>query len=266
MTRTVSALIISFVFFATVVAEAETFSRSISLSWEEIPDSSGYELELSRIIDKDRKSKPLIFKPKTNRWKGKIRPGQYSMRIRSIDDRGVPGEWNEPSTIIVRLPAPTPLEPKNKASITSTQADKHEVHFQWSPVPGAKSYRVEILAEDGSPVHSTEVTSSSLRHSLPVAKSYKWSVTPVSEDDIPGDPLSEPVNFTLVGKPVDSPVVEKPESRFANQVKWSKPQHAETFDYVLSRKDKDGRWRVVERKSGVKDNFKIGRASCRERV
>lgn len=255
MIQTISALLFTFVLLAASVVRADNYARSISLNWEEIPDSSGYELELTRIIDKDRKSKPLIFKARTNRWTGKIRPGQYSMRIRSIDDRGVPGEWNEPSTIIVRLPATTPLEPKNKVSISSNQADQHEVNFQWAPVPDAKAYRVEILNEDGSPVHSTEVTTPSLKHSLPVAKSYKWSVTPIADGDIPGDPLSEPISFTVIGKPVDSPVVEKPESRFSNEVKWSKPDHADTFDYVLSRKEKDGTWKVVERKTGVKENF-----------
>lgn len=256
MSRTFSALTLAAaLFFAASVSKAGTITRSISLSWEPIPDSSGYELELTRHLEKGQKSKPLIFKSKVHRWTGKIIPGRYTMRIRSIDDRGVPGDWNDPAEIVVPLPATTLLEPKEKASIQSDQVQNHEVSFQWAPVPGASRYRIEIFAEDGSPIHSAEVSHSPWKYTLPVAKSYKWTVTPISENAIPGDTVSAPANFTLIGKAPDTPIVEKPESRFSNKVTWSKPDHADTFDYVLSRKDKDGRWKVVERKTGVKENF-----------
>ncbi len=255
--RLASAFIIIAILFAVPVVKAATLSRSITLNWEEVPDSTGYELELTRTLSKGQKSKPLKFKTKKNTWTGKILPGEYTMRLRSLDDRGVPGEWSEPSTVVVRLPETTLLAPTEKATLQTSSDKDQEVVFQWAPVPGASRYKVEIFGEDGSPVHAAEVGNTSWRYSLPVARMYKWAVTPISPENIPGDPVTSPFSFTLVGKALEAPVVEQPDSRFADKISWSTPEHAETFDYILSRKDAQGRWRVVARKNDVKENFVV---------
>lgn len=263
-------------------AQEDIAKRSISLSWEEIPDSTSYDLELTRVLPDGTKRKPMLFKSKSNEWSGKIPPGTYEMRLRAIDDRSVPGDWSEASRIPVKLPAPTmdAAKPAANAQLKVGEDIEAMIPFEWAPIPGAKKYKVEVFADDGkvapannvpadgenadsearspaaeAPVEKAEPiatetfekTSGSIK--LPVAKSYKWRVIGISSEDVVGDEPAEGVPISVIGKKLAVPEVPKPDSKFVTKIGWKGSEYAQKYDYVLTRKDRGGRWEVLEKKN-----------------
>ncbi len=248
--------ILGFVFIpGSVWAQEDIAKRSISLSWEEIPDSINYDLELTRVLPDGTKRKPLLFKSKANEWSGKIPPGTYEMRLRAIDDRNVPGDWSDPSQIPVKLPAPTmeTAQPAANAQLKVNEDREALIPFQWAPIPGAVKYKVEVF-EDGAeskaePIANEIFETEKGSIKLPVAKKLKWRVVGISSEEVVGDEPPESVPITIFGKKVGVPEVVKPDSKFVTKIGWKGAEFSEKYDYVLSRKDRSGRWQVLEKKT-----------------
>jgi hypothetical protein len=93
--------------------------RSLELELEEVPNSSGYEVEVTRIVDGKPNGKGKIFKLESTSWNAQLLPGRYQMKTRSIDRRGVPGEWTDPKLFTVKLFAPTIKNPPENSHFQS---------------------------------------------------------------------------------------------------------------------------------------------------
>lgn len=290
MRRAKLILILAFFLIPVFARAQEDFAkRSISLSWEEIPDSTNYDLELTRVLPDGTKRKPMLFKSKSNEWSGKIPPGTYEMRLRAIDDRNVPGDWSDPSMIPVKLPAASmeTAKPAANAQIKANEDVEAMIPFQWAAIPGAKKYKVEVFADDGKAAPAAapkpapkekiegeegaeeeerapaaeaptekaepiateifEKTSGSVK--LPVAAKYKWRVTGISSEELVGDEPADALPITVIGKKLAVPEVPKPDSKFVTKIGWKGSEYAKKYDYVLTRKDRGGRWQILERKN-----------------
>src|SRR5437868_5616668 len=96
---------------AMPAARGEALSRHhLELELDEVQGVKGYEVKLLR-IQKGKKKPPAIFKLKKSVWAADLVPGKYEMAVRSIDERGVPGEWSESQEILVKIPAPAIVHP-----------------------------------------------------------------------------------------------------------------------------------------------------------
>lgn len=232
-------------------AAVQSVKRSISLEWEEVPDSTGYQIEVRKIRENGERGKPMVFPTKKSIWEGKIFSGKYEMRLRSLDDRGVPGDWSDPSEFWVKIPAAEPVLPKDGSQLNGASADESEVKFEWRPVSGAAGYRLEVLDSSGQVVQSKDTTTTKETVNLKVAQTYQWRVISLmKEGNEPGELPEKNARFLHIGTKLEKPKIDKPTTKFVTEVNWSAPEHASKYSYILMRKRADGKWAVVERKVG----------------
>jgi hypothetical protein len=71
----------------TLGNDPTTYKREIKVELEEVLNAKSYEIELT---SKDT-SKKQMFKMKKPLWRANIKPGVYSFKLRSVDQRGVSG-------------------------------------------------------------------------------------------------------------------------------------------------------------------------------
>jgi hypothetical protein len=159
--------------------------RELSIEWEEIKGSAGYELEFVRLLGNETEKKPQMFKAKGTRWNGQIQPGQYRVRVRSFDDRGSPGDWAKPFNYVVRRPPPEVVKP------VSVSREK----LEWRAFPGAESYDVELAYKSGSAWKVWQTKSE-----------YKATELPL-DADFPGGPTKLTVITVFEGGEKSEPAV-----------------------------------------------------------
>jgi hypothetical protein len=232
----------------TLVLAEELPRRDLELELEDIPGVTGYELQVIRLLEKNKKKKPLNFKIKSITWKARLVPGRYEMRVRSVDSRGVPGEWSEPQEFIVKLPPPGLVSPPPQGIIRSTENEKEEVAFEWKSVQGAEKYKLRVYGPDGSLVQEVVETDTSATINLPVAQVYGWNVVPVMAGDLDGEGAEPVSRFELFGGTLGNPSIDGLADTDTKEFKWSNVEFAGEYDFKLEKKDNQGNWKVVDQK------------------
>lgn len=242
-------LFASLIFTIAMPAEAQVRAkRHISLELEEVEGATQYEIELTS----KNSSKVSNFKMKKALWTANITPGEYKLRLRSYDSRGVPGAWSEETSFLVKLPGPDLIKPELKSEIKTAEESDYNIDMSWADVPGTKKYKVDVTSEDGTIVKSEQFSEPRGSIKLPVAQKYKWTVTPISKSGEVGDVQETPGEFTLLGAPIETIEIEKPEDIWVQNIKWKKPDYVEQYTYMLQRKTDDGKWQKLE----AQENFK----------
>ena len=182
--------------------------QSVILTWGDVPDAAGYSVEIadnpgfSSVLWKASTTQsiavPEILLP----------DGAYWWRVRAVDAAGTLGLWSDvgrvaktwPSQIGGTRVAATPTG--GGASFTALNP-----YFSWSPVPGAKSYDVEV--SPGDQFNDVVFRGESLSQSFatPAAAgalpddTYSWRVRARDPKDNPG-PWTVATTFT---KSLDAP-------------------------------------------------------------
>ncbi|MEQ1877109.1 MAG: hypothetical protein ABL958_10715, partial [Bdellovibrionia bacterium] len=204
MIKALLFLILASVFLTGGPVGAVEFRRAVDLEWEAVDGSPFYEIEVSKHLGGGKKKDPQVFKVNTAKWNGRLKPGQYEMRLRSVDSRHVPGDWSDPSVFWVKLPPPTQTQPAVDQEFKAPDHDETDVEFGWDKVAGAKKYKIEVKAVR-STFTKTEVTDDlNAKLSLPVAEAYLWRVAALLPDDEEGDPGETWRKFTVVGKNLET--------------------------------------------------------------
>lgn len=251
MRLSASLFILIFTFW-TAVVWAAPYRRLVNFEWEAIEGAKSYEIELTQSKEDDKedgKGKTFTFKVKEAAWNGRLTPGKYMMKLRSRDYRGVPGDWSPPSEFNVGLEAAALKSPPSRSKIASKETDKVKMDFQWTPVGGADQYQFVLTSEDGKTQISETLTDTKIKVEIPVAMNYTWKVSATNKDGIQSDATSVG-QFSVLGKPIENPTIEKPESDFVREVKWTRPDYASRYDvFVLKFNAKDKKWekfKVIE--------------------
>ncbi|MCB0408413.1 MAG: hypothetical protein KDD34_09430, partial [Bdellovibrionales bacterium] len=244
---------ITFTFYSPIVL-SEEFQRSVNLEWEPVEGATMYEVQIVRILENGKKKAPVTFSMESPLWQATINYGKYELSLRSYDDRSVPGDWSDPMEFLVRPPPPDIIQPQEKSTLSSNDDNREKVTFAWKPVSGAKSYQLKVSSVDGATNEniSTESTSHSLH--LSVAKEYAWKVIAVMKEGDLGEEAESPHLFRVLGTALQTPQIEKPVSKFVQELEWNKPSYAESFDYALYRQDQNKRWHKVSSKKNVSEN------------
>ncbi len=236
-------ILISTFLFMSEVALSETYRRLVNFEWETIENAKSYELEIFQSNKKD--SKKFSFKIKEAAWNGRLSAGKYQLKLRALDARSVPGEWGAPIDFDVNLENVTMKSPAPNANVNSNEEKEEEVNLVWAAVGGADSYQVEIHSEDGKfdKVETTPQTNYKVK--LPVATRFNWKVTAKNNAGINSDAVSV-AQFSLLAAKIEKPKIEKPESEFVRDLKWSRPKFTDRFDYAVSRYNKKtSKWEPV---------------------
>lgn len=217
--------------------------RLTNFEWDPMPGAKSYEIEIK---PKKGDGKPYLFNVSTTAWNGDLKPGKYTMRLRSKDHRGVPGEWSGAEEFTVKLQPIELIFPKENSEVNSGESDTADVDFSWEESPYAKSYDVIIKDASGKILSSTTETSNKFSIKLPVAAKYSWTVIGTDEFNEKGQSSDSPSQFTLLGKQLDLPRIIEPETPYVRQINWDKVEQAEKYQVSLKRKDNNSKkWKVV---------------------
>ncbi|HRO66217.1 MAG TPA: hypothetical protein PL182_01485 [Pseudobdellovibrionaceae bacterium] len=226
-------LFLSFFLTLTVfeAAQAQAYRRLVNFEWEPIEGASSYELEIQQT---KKGGKLYKFKEKKAEWSGRLTPGAYTMRVRALDYRRVPGDWSASSPFDVGLEAVRTTFPKSKAELMGKGEDTTEVEFRWQPVPGAVSYQFELNSSAPDFKHETTLKETKLRLKVPVAETFSWKIQALGKDDIKSEAvaLSE---FTVLGPRLASPKMETPENEFVREIVWEKTPYATKYDVAVAK-------------------------------
>lgn len=247
-------LFIIFIFstFSIRLQAADAFRRHVSFELEQVDGAKLYEIELTQ-LKKDGRSN--FFKTKTPQWQGDLLTGHYEMRARTLDRRGVPGEWGEVGAFDVLLDKTKIKYPLSQTQIkeTKARAKETEVTFEWEPVEGAISYRFELHNKDGSLKIDKVVTSTDLLQALPVSDVFQWKVSAIGLDNLTSEYNSEN-EFSIQGPKLESPKLVVPLSAFVRELKWQN-MNAKNVALVVNRWDELKKmWILVFEDSNFQEN------------
>lgn len=243
-------LMISWGLFWSAAAPAESL-RNVDLEWEQVEDATKYQIRIAPKSTEGSSPNSKTFKTNEPKWSGSLVPGLYTMELRSYDARGVPGEWSEPAEFWVKTPPPRPLSPAPNARERSNEDETYTTQFKWQAISGANLYRLEIESHDGAVKMTKEVTAPEVSVELPVARVYRWRVYGIMANQEPGEIPEAWQRLTLMGAPLERPNLQKPLTKYVQELAWEPTKHAAGYDYVLERRTAQG-WKPVERKRGIK--------------
>ncbi len=221
----------SLLFIFAEVASAAPYRRLVNFEWEAIDGAKSYEIELKQVKEKGE-GKTFTFKVPEAAWNGRLSAGKYIMKLRSRDYRGVPGDWSTPSDFNVGLEAAVLKLPAPRARIESKDESTTEMKFDWAPVGGADKYHFELVSEDGKTTLREDLKDTNFKTKVPVAANYTWKVSATNEEGIDSDAVSVG-QFTVLGKAVAAPKLQKPETEFVREVKWDRPDNTANYDVVV---------------------------------
>lgn len=235
-----SAFILLLISFWTSMVWAAPYRRLVNFEWEAIENAKSYEIELKQVKAKGEEAKTFTFKVTEAVWNGRLTPGKYLMKLRSRDYRGVPGKWSEESEFNVGLETAVLKFPGSRLQIPTNEKDKTTVNFKWAPVGGADRYQFTLTSEDGKTQITEILKEPSFKTTLPVASHYTWKVSSANDEGIVSDATAVG-QFTIMGKPVENPRIEKPETDFVRELKWSKPDYVSSYDIYILKYNKTAR-------------------------
>lgn len=231
----------------------ERVRRNVEIEFEKIEGASSYEIQVVR--KDDSKKKPIKFKMREPKWSATIKPGIYSMQIRSYDDRGVPGDWSPPSDITVKLPSVIGLKPSANEVVNASAEKTDEVKFQWVPVQGAAKYRVHAQSANGTWVQDKDIETNSVTLDVPCGEYINWTVAAIDDEGEVGDTWEAPQSFELRGPPLTKPAIEKPISAYLKEMQWKKPDFATSYAYSLKYLNpQTKKWEQVDSQQDYPDN------------
>jgi len=222
-----------FIFFFSMIlvlavqtAWAEPYRREVEFEWDAIEGAQTYDLEL---VGK----KTLTFQTRKAQWSGKLAPGSYRMRVRAKDHRGVPAQWSPVEEFRVGLETPQLVSPKQDEKLETNELKKAEIVFEWSAVGATKKYVFEVSEKGGEVIHKAELSETKITVKLPVAKEYSWKVTALGQDLQSDEPLQ--AQMILLAQKLEKPQIEKPESDFVREIKWTPDERAQHYDFAVQR-------------------------------
>lgn len=240
------------------VSLADTYRRLVNFEWEAIPGASIYEIEIAPVKTTDTNKAPYNFKSQNPAWSGKLTPGTYTMKLRSKDHRGVPGKWSSPEEFQVALEKIKLISPTVPTSgllqIVSKEEGEHGLQFSWEPLGTNVQYKITLESTDGKFKKEFTTPESTLKIGVPVASSYDFKISGIATDSGITSEEATKTQITILGKQLDRPVIDKPESNYVRFLRWSKPNKTESFDMSISRREKNGKWKVMKNVAATTDS------------
>jgi hypothetical protein len=227
-------LILALTFACISLHAKDVYKKVISFEWDPVAGAKRYQVQFTN--QKNNSQVTTDFFTETNSYTGPIPPGLYKMKLRSLDNRNVPGVWSEEVAFPVLLDKVEVTQPTQvNLEIKSVNADTEEVSFEWKEVLGADKYSIKIKDPDsGAEILDQTVNDFKAVISLPVGKKYQWSITALDSGDLKSE--AETVgDITVVGKKLDKPSITTPENEFVRDISWAQDPYAQTYSVELQK-------------------------------
>lgn len=219
--------------------------RVTNFEWDPIPQAKSYEIEISP-IGTETKHEPFRFTVTDPLWNGELKPGKYTMRLRSRDRRGVPGEWSGAEEFYVKLYAPKAVFPLANNAVNSNEEDTFELGLKWEYQSEASRYKIHIEDESKTFSQDLESTEGTVKVKVPVARKYTWTITGYDKQGKEGEPFGDAIPFSVIAKKLDTPKLEIPETSYVRNLKWEPINNAANYKYTLLKKGTDRKWRMFK--------------------
>lgn len=199
----ISLLVLSLLASTLLFADA---SRWIDIEWDKVPDAKEYEVELFLEEDGSSYSRGK-FTVDSPHWSNAVYPGTYSLRIRSIDARGVPGEWTDKFPVKVKILNPSLIRPSKAEKVSDTF-----VKFEWLPIKDASGYQLIVRDANKRIVHQSSLNEASESVYIKSLGQYSWTAFALGQGE--AAPSKEEwseksfVEFERVGGELEAPQVQ----------------------------------------------------------
>lgn len=200
-------------------------TRWIDLEWEQVEDAREYEIELFQ-QEGDKVLPRGKYKTDSAEWSHAVPPGKYSLRLRSVDKRGVPGEWSANIPLKVRMQNPKLLRP-----VPSDKVSDPMVTFEWAAVEGAANYQL-VVQQGDKILHNALTTELNASVYLESLGKTQWTVFALEKDEEARSSDNLPANafslFTRTGTVLDAPFVSA-DLKEKVSIGWKKVNLAQVY-------------------------------------
>lgn len=224
--------ILSLLSFSAV--SKEDYKKVISFEWDPVFGAKRYQVQFTN--QKNNSELVTDFYTDTNTYTGPIPPGIYKMKLRSLDNRNVPGVWSEEVAFPVLLDKVDVVQPAQKIlEQKSLNSETDELSFEWKEVLGADKYSLKIKdAETNTEILEQTVSDFKVVVSLPVGKKYIWSVVALDSADLHSESETSG-EITFFGKKLDKPNIITPENEFVRDISWAQEPLVQTYSIELQK-------------------------------
>lgn len=170
---------------------------SVKLSFDE--DQLEGELEIKHPLGRQR-----IYKIQAGRISLQLPPERYDFRTRSLDERGVAGDWSDWQELLIKPKMIKWSGPRGPASeqSASPQTKKAKVSLQWPSGDGALKYRVVVSDSIGRET-ILESPETKLDLELPPGE-YAWTIVSIAASGLESS-ASEPAKILIKGPQLQQP-------------------------------------------------------------
>jgi hypothetical protein len=261
---------IFFIIFLTInsLKADEIPTRWIDLEWDDIPEAKGYDIELFELLDGKEYSRGIFHSDKSH-WSKETKAGKYSVKIRALDKRKVPGPWGEAMPISVKLIPPTLLKPSNDEIFSTSEMDDLVILFHWNISQGSKLYQIVVFNEKNEVIVNEVITNNDYQKRISQIDNYKWFVMPLYSDDEklpPAEILSKNNNsiimkkFSVKGKQLIAPIINLEYSAKKGVIfRWEEIYRAEKYKYELYKEDENNDIKKIANGETTKKILGVGK-------
>ncbi len=224
------------------IEEKESVSE-LEVDWDLVPNAKNYEVEI-----KNEKGSIQILKSIKNTTKTTLTCGSYSLRARSFNKRGVPGEWSAYKNFQVPLKPARRIFPENRNQIITDETVKSDVTFIWEQSGKGVRYKFELFNSEKKRIVQRETLNTQITLTLPVGQSYSWRLTSSKKGCVFDLAREEIFTFDLIGK------LKTPEiSEVSNEIQWTRQNEKMTYDYLLERRSShyDMTWKYIKSRNNT---------------
>ena len=160
--------------------------KTVIIDVEGDPAAQLYQYELVKFSADNKPLPPSIFEQKEARFKMKLPPGLYELRVRSLLLNQSVSDWSKPQRFYIRFPYPNLIAPKDGLEFDPLDNWHNQLELQWQPIEGANKYLVRVLDKVTKNIVAVkEVREPSVTIEVEHEHSYQWSVIALSYGEKP---------------------------------------------------------------------------------
>lgn len=229
-------------FAQEILQTNEIKKRWVDLTWEHVEGAQSYELKLYRLMEGES-SLYREYKKRDPEWSDELEPGQYILKMRGVDKRGVSANWGDDLPFDVNLPDPVLIYPYENDEINAIEMEIEKVPFKWRKIPGTVNYAFQIWSKVLKDFDKTfYVEENGIDLLLETSYEYFWKVTPLTKKNAKVGKQEEGRSLLLVGGRMNPPTIKIKEKNNQIHLSWNKPKHANHFTIKVFKKGLNDRW------------------------
>lgn len=235
-------ILLIYLFSSFVFAQEE---RWIDIEWDAIENAQSYEIELLQNVNNENKSLG-IFKTELPTWSKSVTSGIYSIKLRALDKRGVPGDWSQPLPISIKSKPPELEYPRFDQLIEVEPSEYYIQEFHWKSIPGINLYKLQVFDTDNKLVFTEVITNNTFSYKFKFPGQYYWNVAPLLSKNDEVELNLKKYPFKISFGQLKAPELTITTSSKTVLFNWNKINRAEQYLFELFKEKEDGSFEKLE--------------------